>query len=140
MAVLIETDILVELQRGGNQASLDNAIGEHDRAISVITVSELLHGVHPATGARRAQRSTFVEHLLAGMHPIPITEPIARVHAEIWAQLAHGRKVIGAHDLWIAATAIAHGYGVVTHNCADFKRVPGLDVITISSEDPHVRR
>jgi predicted nucleic acid-binding protein len=136
VAVLIDTDVLVELERGGDQGPLDEAVGEQDRAISVITVSELLHGVYRATGARRAQRSAFVEHLLAGMQAIAITEPIARVHAEIWSQLAQDGNMIGAHDLWIAATAIAHGYGVATHNQADFERVPGLDVITISSEDP----
>lgn len=29
-----------------------------------------------------------------------------------------------------------HGYGVATHNQADFERIPGLDVITISAEEP----
>lgn len=135
MAVLIDTDVLVEFERGGDQGPLDDAVGEQDRAISVITVSELLHGVKRATGARRAQRSAFVEHLLSGMHAIPITEPIARVHAEIWSQLAQDGNMIGAHDLWIAATGVAHGYGVATHNQADFERVPGLDVIMISSDD-----
>jgi predicted nucleic acid-binding protein len=110
VAVLIDTDVLVELERGGDQGPLDDAAGEQDRAIGVITVSELLHRVSRAAGARRAQRSAFVEHLLAGMHAISITEPIARVHAEIWAQLAQDGTMIGAHDLWIAATAIAPGY------------------------------
>mgnify|MGYP001550274190 CR=1 FL=1 len=30
----------------------------------------------------------------------------------------------------IAATAIAHGYPVLTSNVADFKKIPGLDVET----------
>jgi predicted nucleic acid-binding protein len=34
--------------------------------------------------------------------------------------------VIGQHDLWIAATALAHGFAVATHDRADFRRVPGL--------------
>lgn len=131
MAVLIDTDLLVDLERGVGSADVDQLIGEQDRAISAITVSELLHGVHRATGARRARRSAFVEHLLAGLRAIPITDPVARVHAEIWAQLAEGGNVIGAHDLWIAATAVAHGLAVATRNRADFQRVPGLRVIAI---------
>ena len=83
MAVLIDTDLFVDLERGVGAPELDQLIGEEERAISVITVSELLHGVHRATGARRAMRSAFVEHLLAGMQAIPITEQIARVHADI---------------------------------------------------------
>lgn len=129
MAVLIDTDLLVGLERGVASPGVESAIGDEDRAISVITVSELLHGVHRAGGARRARRSAFVEHLVAGMRAIEITEQIARVHADIWAQLATKGQLIGAHDLWIAATALAHGMGVATGNQAEFMRVPGLRVI-----------
>jgi tRNA(fMet)-specific endonuclease VapC len=133
VAVLIDTDMLVDLERGVINPEVENAIGDEDRAISVITVSELLHGVHRATGARRTRRRAFVEHLLAGMRAIEITEPIARVHAEIWAQLAAKGQLIGAHDLWIAATALAHGMGIATGNADEFRRVPGLRVITAAS-------
>ncbi|MDA8069536.1 MAG: PIN domain-containing protein [Actinomycetota bacterium] len=130
MAVLIDTGLLVDLERGVANPTVDAAIGEEDRAISVITVSELLHGVHRADGAQRARRSAFVEHLLAGMRALEITEQVARVHADIWAQLAARGEVIGAHDLWIAATALAHGMGLATGNTREFKRVPGLRLVT----------
>lgn len=129
MAVLIDTGLLVDLERGVANPQIDAAIGEEDRAISVITVSELLHGVHRAGGAQRTRRSAFVEHLLAGMRALEITEQVARVHADIWAQLAASGEVIGAHDLWIAATALAHGMGLATGNAREFKRVPGLRLI-----------
>jgi tRNA(fMet)-specific endonuclease VapC len=129
VAVLIDTGLLVDLERGVTNPEIEREIGEEDRAISVITVSELLHGVHRASGAQRARRSAFVEHLLAGVRAIEITEQIARVHAEIWAQLAARGEVIGAHDLWIAATALAHGMGLATGNTREFKRVPGLRLI-----------
>jgi tRNA(fMet)-specific endonuclease VapC len=132
MAVLIDTDVLVALERGATAGAIEDAIGEQDRAISVITVSELLHGVHRATGARRARRSAFVEHVLAGLHAIPITEPVARAHAGVWAQLGEAGDLIGAHDLWIAATALAHGFAVATGNRVDFERVPGLRVIAVA--------
>jgi tRNA(fMet)-specific endonuclease VapC len=106
-------------------------VGEEERAISVVTVSELLHGVHRARGARRTRRRAFVEHLLAQLDAVPITEPVARVHAEVWAQLAARGAVIGSHDLWIAATALAHGFGVATSNDRDFGRVPGLRVLAL---------
>ena len=130
MAVLIDTDLLVDRERGIGAPALEALLGEEERAISVVTVSELLHGVHRATGARRTRRSAFVEHLLAGVSAIPITLPVARVHADVWAQLTAQGQVIGAHDLWIAATAIAHGLGVATRNTADFARVPGLRVVS----------
>jgi len=98
----------------------------------VITVSELLHGVHRASGARRNRRRAFVEHVLAGLEPVPITEPVARVHAGLWADLDRRGDVPGAHDLWIAATALAHGYGVATRNTRDFGRVRGLRVVALA--------
>lgn len=115
------------MERGSGQA-----IPEEECAISVITVSELLHGVRRADGAQRARRTAFVEHLLGGIPSIPITEPVARVHAEVWAELAARGSVIGAHDRWIAATALAHGFGVATSNLAEFERVAGLRVVAVS--------
>lgn len=95
----------------------------------MITVSELLHGVHRARGARRARRRAFVEHVLAGLEPLPITEPVARVHAEVWADLSRRGASVGAHDLWIAATAMAHGLALATGNARDFARIRGLRVL-----------
>jgi predicted nucleic acid-binding protein len=36
--------------------------------------------------------------------------------------------MIGAHDLWIAATALAHDFGLATRNSAHFGRITGLRV------------
>jgi tRNA(fMet)-specific endonuclease VapC len=33
---------------------------------------------------------------------------------------------IGPNDLMIASIALSHGYILVTHNTAEFARVPGL--------------
>ena len=130
MAILIDTDMLVDLERGVVNPEVENAIGDEGRAISVITVSELLHGVHRASGAQRTRRRAFVEHLIGGMRAIEITEQIARVHADVWAQLTAKGQLIGAHDLWIAATALAHGMGLATGNAHEFHRVPKLQMIT----------
>jgi tRNA(fMet)-specific endonuclease VapC len=89
--------------------------------------------VHRAQGAVRARRRAFVEHILAGMEAIPITEPVARVQAEIWSDLTERGQPIGAHDLWIGATAVAHGLGVATRNAAHFERVRGLRVVAPST-------
>lgn len=130
MAVLIDTDLLIDVERGAGSSAVDQLLGQEERAISVVTVSEMLHGVLRAEGAVRARRRAFVEHLLAGMSAIPITQTVARVHADVWSQLSARGDAIGAHDLWIAATALAHGLGVATRNAADFERVPGLRVLT----------
>jgi tRNA(fMet)-specific endonuclease VapC len=97
----------------------------------VITVSELLHGVHRAQGARRAARLAFVEHLIAAIEPVPITTSVARVHAQLWADLAARGQIAGAHDLWIGATARAHGWPLATLDRGDFSCIAGLEVVAL---------
>lgn len=121
--------MFVEQERGGR--TLAEVVGEEEWGISVITVSELLHGVHRATGAVRARRRAWVEALLAGAEAVPITTAVARVHAEVWASLAERGSLIGQHDLWIGATALTHGLGVVTRNERDFARLAGLRVVAV---------
>jgi len=72
-----------------------------------------------------------VEAILTAFDAIPITEPVARIHADVWAQLSARGSIIGNHDLWIAATALSYGFGVATRNERDFKRVPGLRVLAV---------
>jgi tRNA(fMet)-specific endonuclease VapC len=126
---LIDTDLLIDRERGAGTPEVEAVLGDEERAISVITVSELLHGALRGGAAQRARRRAFVEHLLAGFEALPVTEPIARVHAEIWAGVAARGHLIRAHDLWIAATALTHGLGVATRNAMDFGRVAGLRVV-----------
>jgi tRNA(fMet)-specific endonuclease VapC len=127
---LIDTSVLVDAERGGGALGRVPEDGGH--SISVITASELLHGVHRAADpSRRTQRRAFVEHVLGALETLPATVEIARIHAELWAQLEDGGQMIGAHDLWIAATAVAHGLWVATVNARDFERVPGLDVLAV---------
>lgn len=134
MALLIDTSVLVSAERGeeGYEQALPEDERDQEHSISVITVSELLHGVHRATGeVRRARRRAFVEGMLARFEPIPIVFEVARIHAEIWAELEAAGEIIGVHDLWIAATALTHGLQVATSNAREFERVPGLSVLAL---------
>ena len=130
MAVLVDTDLLVDWERAPDGAALAELASNEDRSISVITVSELLHGVHRATGTRRVRRRALVERLLDAFDPLPITQAVARVHAEVWADLSARGQALAAHDLWIAATALTYGLGLATRNGRDFARVPGLRVLS----------
>jgi predicted nucleic acid-binding protein len=122
--------VLVDAERGGG--ALGRVPEQAGHSISVVTASELLHGVHRATDpSRRTQRRAFVEHVLAALETLPATVEVARVHAELWAQLEASGRIIGAHDLWIAATALAYGLHIATANAREFERVPGLDVLTV---------
>ena len=62
------------------------------------------------------------------MPVIPFDLPAARIHGRLLARLLDAGQAIGAYDLMIAATALTHGYDVLTLNLRDFERVPGLVV------------
>jgi predicted nucleic acid-binding protein len=131
---LIDSSLLVAHERGSldlTELSRERIAGREEEAfyVSVVTASELLHGVHRADDpARRAQRSAFVEAILSQIPVLAIDLPAARAHAELWAGLAVAGTPVGAHDLWIAATAVSRGLALVTLNRREFDRIPGLVV------------
>lgn len=130
--VLIDTSVLIDAER--NSQVLEQLPEDARQAISVITVSELLHGVHRAAPDHvRIRRQVVVEALLGAIEQLPVTSRIAHLHAQIWAELQVKGEIIGAHDLWIAATALAHGLTLATANAGEFKRVPALEILPIKS-------
>ena len=134
MAVLIDSSLLIAHERGSLDLSrimAERVTGRENEPfyLSVASASELLHGVHRAAEpGRRARRGAFVEAVLERFPLLPIDLPTARTHAELWSALAAAGTPVGAHDLWIAATAVSRGLTVVTANVREFERVPGLDV------------
>lgn len=129
MGLLIDTDVLILADRG--KMTLDLArFQEHGEAyISAITASELLVGVHRAHDPGvRARRMAFVESLLSALPALPIDLETARVHAQLLAQLLP-HETIGAHDALIGASALRHGYAVLTRNVKDFRKLAGLRVL-----------
>ena len=59
---------------------------------------------------------------------LPWTLEVSWRYGEVFRVLAAKGQLIGANDMWIAATALANGLGVVTRNRDEFSRVPGLQV------------
>ncbi len=47
----------------------------------------------------------------------------------IYRRLRADGMLIGANDLWIAATALAYAQPLVTRNASDFLRIDGLEVL-----------
>ena len=130
MAVLIDTSILIAYERGQLDVAAQVAGREAEEAfLSVISASELLHGVHRATDpAIRARRLAFVEATLARFPALEIDLEVARTHAALWSDPAQRGEMIGVHDSWLAATFIARALTLITGNMREFNRVPGLKV------------
>lgn len=130
MAVLIDANILIEYEQG--RLDLERHLAQRQQEeffLSVVTASELLHGVHRAVQPEvRTKRAAFVEAVLERFPLLPVDLATARAHAQAWAELAGAGTLIEPHDLWLAATCIAHGLTMVTANVREFTRVPGLAV------------
>jgi tRNA(fMet)-specific endonuclease VapC len=130
MGTLIDSSVLIAAERG--KLDLEARLverGEEPVAIAAITASELLHGVHRAkTPAQRGRREAYVERLLGVLTVVPFDLVVARIHASIWSKLAARGKLVGAHDLLIASTALAMGYEVATRDERSYPRIPGLAV------------
>ena len=60
---------------------------------------------------------------------LPIDDRVAWRYSRLVRELRPRGQLIGANDLWIGATALTHGLSLVTRNVAEFRRIPGLDVI-----------
>jgi tRNA(fMet)-specific endonuclease VapC len=130
VGVLIDASVLIEHERGRTDLT-HHLAGREDEEffLSVITASEMLHGVHRAEDPSvRGRRSAFVEAVLERFPLLPVDLAAARAHARLWAELAAEGRLIGPHDLWLAATCLAHGLTMVTGNTREFARVPGLAV------------
>lgn len=60
---------------------------------------------------------------------LAMDEAVVEVYRGIFRFLKPRGLLIGANDLWIAATSMRHGASLVTRNATDFRRIPGLKVL-----------
>jgi tRNA(fMet)-specific endonuclease VapC len=109
------------------RSTLDAVVAdEDDVAIAAITAAELLVGVELASKVRRERRLEFVERILESV-PVEVYDlAVARAHASLLAHTRRAGEPRGAHDLVIAATAVASDRTVVSADAQAFDRLPGL--------------
>ena len=129
MGLIIDTSFFIRAERTRNVDWRLKLPRDEDGAISAISVSELLMGYHLASGTEvSVRRQSFIEDILSFIPVAAFTGGIARVHARLNAKLRQQGKMIGAHDLIIAATAMSLGWDVLTFNVTEFRHVEGLGV------------
>jgi tRNA(fMet)-specific endonuclease VapC len=123
--LILDSAVLIATERTTRQ--LNRLIADADDvAIAAITASELLVGVELADDAHRDRRAAFVRSVL---DTIPIESydlVVARAHAGLLAHVRQAGRPRGAHDLIIAATAIATDRIVVSPDAAAFAELPGV--------------
>lgn len=122
---IIDTNI-VSLAARGEESILDHLARRRrtDLATTAITIAELEYGSLRAHDP--ALHREQWQELLRGMPVLSFSKQEAPEHARLREALRH--RPIGERDLLIAAIAMTNGFGVVTRNVAEFKRVRGLKV------------
>lgn len=125
---VLDTNTLIYFFKGKGQVA-DRLLRCAPRNIGVpaIVLFELEYGICLSTAPekRRAQ----LQRLLAVVTVLPFEGREAQHAARIRASLEQAGTPIGPYDLLIAATALAIGGVMVTHNTREFSRVPGLQVV-----------
>ena len=96
----------------------------HDCGISIIVLGELEWGARLSN--RMKQSFSAVKDFAAGVQVVDLDAGVARQYGQLRAHLRSVGQPIGPNDLWIAAHALALDVPLITHNLAEFRRVPGL--------------
>lgn len=128
MGLILDTSFVVEAEREARRrvpGVMDAFLAGHAEEefhITFTVAGEL------ACGDSAAERAIW-KRLLAPYPVIPWSLEVAWHYGVVYRALASRGALIGTNDIWIAATAIAAGMGVVTRNVNEFGRVPGLPVV-----------
>jgi predicted nucleic acid-binding protein len=127
-SLILETTFLVDLEREARRESPGVAYALLERhATDRLYVTPTIAG-ELASGTSMKDRDRW-DRFLAPFVSLPITPDVAWRYGESYRYLQANGLLIGANDLWIAAVGLAHGLPVVTRDAADFRRVPGLEVV-----------
>lgn len=128
MAFLLDTDILSAIMRRNpiaipkSRAYLQEYGQFH---FSIITRYEILRGLRTKDAHRQIQ---VFEQLCTRSTVIQLSDAIISKASDIYADLSHRGELIGDADILIAASALVHGFGVVTNNEGHFRRITDLQV------------
>ena len=126
MTYLLDTNACIQF------LNLRNSAVEHRLAtldgtavvICQIVKAELFFGAYKS--ARREANLALLDKFFNQFASVPFDDASAEEYGRLRAELARRGTPIGPNDLMIAATALAHGLILVTHNTAEFSRVADL--------------
>ena len=94
---------------------------QHELLISAVTEFEFSIGATPKNRA-------YVEKLLAKLPALPFDSACVKTAAEIYRDLKARNQLLSLPDIFIAATALAHGLPLATLNRKHFERIDSLQL------------
>ena len=128
MGLILDTNFIVVAEREarrGQTTMIDRFFASRSGESFYITFT--IAGER-ACGQSASPRKDW-ERLCRPYPILPWSHDVTWQYGEIYRSLASKGQLIGTNDLWISATALVHGMGVVTNNVDQFSRVPGVTVV-----------
>ena len=130
--LIIDTGVLIASERG-RTGLMDIIAEDDDLVIAAMTVAELRTGIELATESHRAARAEFLVKVLETLPVEPYDLATAEAHGRLLAHVHRTGSKRGAHDLMIAATAVATKRTVLTTDRgANFNDLPDVDCIVVT--------
>jgi tRNA(fMet)-specific endonuclease VapC len=126
MTYLLDSNVWVALLRRSSPPVVNRfqAADPVDLRVCSVVIAELRYGC--ARSARPAANRAAVDALLAPYPSLPYDDAATDHFVAVRRHLERLDQLIGPYDMQIAAIALANGCTLVTHNTAEFSRVPGL--------------
>ena len=130
---LIDTSVVVDIDRGGVDDRVARLDDEGRHAISAVTLTELRLGVskqhEPGTDAH-AEAVEALERLVARFELVPVSRAVAVAAADVITELRErGEPLDDLHDVYIAASGLTEQLPVLTANVDDFERIDDVTVV-----------
>jgi tRNA(fMet)-specific endonuclease VapC len=137
MGLILDSSIVIAAERRGETVAqllrqIVSVAGDQQAALSAVGLTELIHAVYRVqTLAVRARRESFIQDLLADVEVVPYTKETALLAGKLDGEQRSQGVTIPSVDLLIGATALEHGYSLITVNVRHFQLIPGLNVLQI---------
>jgi predicted nucleic acid-binding protein len=125
--LILETTFLIDLEREHHRGAPGPAVTFLESNPDARLYLPFIVAGELAAGLSMRHRARW-EAFLAPFYVLPSTAEVSWQYGRAYRHLQDNGTLIGANDLWIAATGLAYRMPVVTRNVDHFRRVPGLDV------------
>jgi predicted nucleic acid-binding protein len=134
MGLILDSSVLIAAERQGRTVyealtDIGHPLKGIEVGISVITITELVHGVVRAESLQRKEkRLRFIQELASAVPIYPVTATVAFRAGLIDGESQAKGVRLPLSDLLIGVTALELGFGIGTGNLRHFRLVPGLSV------------
>jgi tRNA(fMet)-specific endonuclease VapC len=130
MLFLLDTNAWIAYLRQSSPTLLHRLRRESplDIRLCSVVLGELYFGAERSGPSHQLANHALIAQLRQDFESLPFDDLAGKHYGRIRAHLTALGTMIGPNDLMIASIALANKLVLVTHNTAEFSRVPGLTI------------